>query len=407
MPGSIIQSHPINTREGYDMISETQKVTAGYFTDGGTLLAPADIYTGSVADANENYYFDITQAHPGSSSAETQFSVAYGHVDGSGSDAQAASANDIYAPTEAIYKQWANVLLAENEVTGGFKISSQEGDNPSSRSGSARDEFIYILIGKRTRFKDRINRKNWTISLSGSDSRGSGSLGTGAIPFEGTVLKLTDDSSTTKATSTVAGPRYNIVSGSNGTVAQAASVKNYGWFYPDQGVMVFSGTELSASIPGMSGSGTAATAPNKVAEFHESSTPHVNNGQYISSSGFAPNTTNTANAKNALRFINCLKHSSTVNADSVLNFRSEEDQNATSYFCRVKGAQANFSTSPTFISGAFNELRHNTMWGNPTTFITGVQLYDGAGNIVAVGALSTPLKKNFFSEATIKVKLTY
>ena len=85
MPGSIIQSHPLDAREGFDMISETQKVTAGYFTDGGNSLAPTNIFTGSVADANEAYYFDIVQEHPLTSSAETQFSVAYGHIYGSGS----------------------------------------------------------------------------------------------------------------------------------------------------------------------------------------------------------------------------------------------------------------------------------------------------------------------------------
>ena len=67
----------------------------------------------------------------------------------------------------------------------------------------------------------------------------------------------------------------------------------------------------------------------------------------------------------------------------------------------------NFSNSPTFISGSLNELRQSTMKGNPTTFISSVQLYNNSGDIVAVGNLSTPLKKNFSSEATIKVKLTY
>ena len=47
------------------------------------------------------------------------------------------------------------------------------------------------------------------------------------------------------------------------------------------------------------------------------------------------------------------------------------------------------------------------MKGNPNTFISQVHLYNGAGEMVAVGNLSTPLKKNFTSEATIKVKLTY
>jgi hypothetical protein len=67
----------------------------------------------------------------------------------------------------------------------------------------------------------------------------------------------------------------------------------------------------------------------------------------------------------------------------------------------------NFSNNPTFVSGSLNELRQEKMKGNPNTFITSVQLYNDAGDMVAVGNLSTPLKKNFSSEATIKVKLTY
>ena len=54
-----------------------------------------------------------------------------------------------------------------------------------------------------------------------------------------------------------------------------------------------------------------------------------------------------------------------------------------------------------------NKLRHSKMRDNPQTFITAVQLYNSEGHMVAVGNLSTPLKKNFSTEATIKVKLTY
>jgi hypothetical protein len=52
-------------------------------------------------------------------------------------------------------------------------------------------------------------------------------------------------------------------------------------------------------------------------------------------------------------------------------------------------------------------MRQKTMWNNPNVYVTQVQLYNGNGDVVAVGNLSTPLKKNFSSEATIKVKLTY
>ena len=47
------------------------------------------------------------------------------------------------------------------------------------------------------------------------------------------------------------------------------------------------------------------------------------------------------------------------------------------------------------------------MRGNPQVFITGIGLWNAGGQLVAIAKLSSPLKKNFSSESTIKIKLTY
>ena len=47
------------------------------------------------------------------------------------------------------------------------------------------------------------------------------------------------------------------------------------------------------------------------------------------------------------------------------------------------------------------------MEGDPTTFITTVGLYNSRDELVAVGKLSSPIVKNYQTEATIKVKLSY
>ena len=361
-----------------DKMVDTQKVTTGYFTGGGGQLDASSIYTGSLAAGNEKYYFNITQTHPDSSSAETQFSVAYGHAGGSGSQ---TDSDNVEGPTEAIYEQWASTLLGENEISGGFNIS-KTGTSGVHYSGGGRDEDVYVLVGKRARFKDRLNKKNWTIVLSGSNSSGTGL----------NKLHLTDDSNTTNGTATIAGTRYNIVSGTDGTVTTAASTRTFGWIYPEMGTMVFSAAELSASIPGTS------DGINMTASFDKSRGVV----SHLSCSGFAPNTSTNSNSNNALRFVNCLQPTG-----AYLKFRSEEDQVSVSYFCRTKAQQLNFSNSPTFVSGSYNEIKHRTMWGNPTVYISGVGLYNDTGQLVAIGKLSTPLKKNFSSEATIKVKLTY
>ena len=96
-----------------------------------------------------------------------------------------------------------------------------------------------------------------------------------------------------------------------------------------------------------------------------------------------------------------------MGSSTSLRLRSEEDQTQENYFCRIRAEQYNFSANPTFVSGSKNKVRNLDMHGNPQTFITGVGLYNSSGQLLAIAKLSSPLKKNFASEATIKVKLTY
>ena len=264
------------------------------------------------------------------------------------------------------------------------------GDDPIV-SGQA-DSHIYVLVGKRARFKDRMNKKAWTLRLSGSEcAYQDDTVKHAGMP----ELVLTDDSATQPATATPGGLRYNIVSGSLGSVFKAHTVATYGWYYPEMGCMVFSGNMLSKSICGPFVIHLTSASFNV--------TKDLADVVYSSSRGLAPNLDNSGNPKNALRFINCMQQ---VDGNT-LRLRSEEDQTQENYFCRIKANDYNFSSNPTFVSGSLNKLRHTTMIGNPNTFITGVGLYNASGQLLATARLSSPLKKNFASEATIKVKLTY
>ena len=374
-------AHAIHDEE---KITETLKVTSGYFTNGDGTLEGEKTYTGSLSDSNEKYYFNVTQTHPLTSSAETQFSVTFGHMKGSGSDAygDTSSPSGLKSETQAIYKQFSNLLLDPTEASGGFKIA-KTGGTTVALGASTLDEAIYVLVGKRNRFKDRINKKAWTLQFRGRETTGS----------SWTELKLTDDSAIKNSVSTPAGDRYNIVSGAAGNVVGNGikDQKCYGWFYPDMGMMIFSAAELSGSIPGPKGFVSSS--------FDNSSTTIG----ALTSSGFAYNDTATTNPQNALSFVQCMTNVEGTN----FRLRAEEDQTQINYFCRIKPADANFSNNPTFVSGSKNKVRNTDMIGNPTTFISGVGLYNAMGQLVAVARLSSPLKKNFSSEATIKVKLTY
>ena len=371
---------PISNIEGQDRIKYTEKVTAGYFPAGAGQLNNNMIYTSSLGSSNTKYYFNITNDHPTSASSEAVMSVAYGHWAGSGSFIQ----TDTKSESQVVYRQWAQRVLASSAITGGFYISS----NGSSAAQSGRDDDIYILVGKRERFKDRVNPKNWVIALSGSDTVHSGS----------TLLYMTDDSDVaSNATQTPAGVRYNIVQAadSTGVTYTPASTRTMGWFFPDAGTWIFSGAELSASIRG---SGSAANLQTQFLQPVNLSTVST----ISMSNGFNAALGTEEDKQNALRFVNCLRGPS-----SFLKIRSEEDQTSVSYFCRLRAGDANFSNNPTYVSGSENKIRHKEMSGNPQTFISAVGLEDANENLIAVAKLSKPLRKNFSSEATIKVKLTY
>ena len=367
----------LDPTEGMDKITQTEKVTSPYFSDGTVTLGGDNLKSASLTDTNEDYFFGI--AHNDTLTTE-EFNVAFGSTNGHG-----GAKDDTKSKTEAIYKQYANLLLAPTEVTGGFHISNQGSAGVLTTAGT-KDTEIFVLTARRSNMKDRLNKGTFTIALSGSTSDAGKLdefLGTGSA-----ILKLTDDSKTTDPTATPVGDRFNIVSGALGTVHNAATSHSFGFFYPDQGIVVLSAAELSASIPGREvGSDDTVVFAS------------------ASQDGFGFITSSGTNTNQALRMVNCLRAGGSANTG--LTFRDEEDQVSAQYFCRVKSGQMNFSNNPTFVSGSLNELRQTTMKGNPTTFISQVQLYNAAGEMVAVGNLSTPLKKNFSSEATIKVKLTY
>lgn len=360
-------------------------VTQGYFSNGAGLLQGSNIHTGALAASNEKYYFNVTNTHPLSSSAENQFSVAFGHRGGSGSNVLAGNETPtLKGETEAIYKQFSSLLLPTHIVSGGFHISNQ--GSAGQLSAGTPDDFIYTLVANRERYKDKLDNKSWTIKLKGRDTAG----------VESGIISLTDDSVSNTQTGSFsgpAGPRYNIVSGAAGSVTTAASVRTFGHFYPQMGVMVFSGAELSSSIPGPS-QGTSMTA---------SFDAKGASATFRSASGFAPNLNDTANPKNALKLVNCLRNIGTND----IRLRSSQEQEKLSYYCTVMTDQCNFTTNGTFTSGSQGKMRHKSMYSNPNVYITGVGLHNAEGVLMAVAKLSTPILKNFGSQHTIKVNLTY
>ena len=367
-----------------DVILDETKVTAGFFTGNLGTLSKGNLTTSSKSATQKNYYYDMQY------SSEDQLSVAFGHIRGSGSGAA--------SETKAIYMHFKNVLLSSADLastaSNGFKFS---GFFPSTGSTAGTvdmtgttsntsdyEDFMYFIVADRARMKDKVNAKNWTLKLSGSIT--SSGI-TEAIESSASILSLTDDSATVMGEATPAGVRYNVVSGSDGTIVAASSSKYYGWIYPDMGIIALRGRVVSSSLPGATGAVDSASFQDFTAT--------------ALGTGLAPELSVDGTADNAIKLANAVTMAEQ-------KFRSEEMQKSKSYFIRAFANDMNFSNNPTFTSGSENRIRFDEMIGYPSSFITTVGLYQGSPpKLVAIGKLSGPVEKNYGTEATIKVKLTY
>ena len=74
------------------------------------------------------------------------------------------------------------------------------------------------------------------------------------------------------------------------------------------------------------------------------------------------------------------------------------------YFLRVKHYNFNLSNNPTFVNEDSTLLQF--MINNPTTFVTSVGLYNEKKELLAVGKLPKPMRKDFNEETVINVKIS-
>lgn len=199
------------------------RVTDGLFT-GGTGSITSFFTSSAQSSSFGNYYYDIYDRNPNTdSTAEVQFSIAYGNVSGSG----APPVPDSNVPTKAIYFQHRNLLLNQTALRFTF-------------AGSVQSDGIYVINISRSRLKLKMDAGNWELRLK-SGTR---------------TVRLIDDSlDTTDINAGQAGRIYNIVSGtlnldnSNPPTIKTAAANEpsggYGLFYPDLGMIVLNPLALS------------------------------------------------------------------------------------------------------------------------------------------------------------------
>ena len=336
------------------------EVTTGMWSgDTGSLSA---IYTSSVQVANSGeFYYDLYNGVSPTTS-DIQFSVAYGHVSGGGSPSL-INKNDSTVPTQVIYSQYRNILLAEDVDKFSF-------------NGVFSDD-IYVINIERARLRQAIDPGNWQLGLSGSkgvftfiDNSGLGSAVVGNL---------------------VANNVYEIRSGSLTAGLNTATTQSFGLIFPDFGVIILSPSAISSSV--------GFTQVTSVGQALAAKTGSI--APYAPYTG-SDSTVYLYQHEGLVRSI-----SGSMAAGSPFIARSAESITSTNYFIRLKNNNYNYSNNPTYYTGSNPQQVLEPFRVKPITYVTTIGLYNDQNELLAVAKLSRPIQKSTDKEALIRVRLDY
>ena len=171
------------------------------------------------------FRIDVYNAPTSSTNEEIQYSVLYGHVNGSGSlDFTNDTGSFGKSPSRDVYSQYRT--LVNGDIISNFTF------------GNTTPDDIFVININRSRYRQNLKPGTLNIKLTGDNGE----------------FLFTDDSVTATGSSenTEVGRQFNIVSGSNGVMSGSllnqTDSGSYGLFYPDAGFLVFNGAAISHSV---------------------------------------------------------------------------------------------------------------------------------------------------------------
>jgi hypothetical protein len=347
-----------------DVIENQQEiVTKGLWT--GNIANLLTFYTSSSETATQKqYYYEVYNSASGTT-AEPQFSVAYGNRNGSGSLIVGGGGNNDTV-SRAIYSQYKLLLLEPGDTT--FTINGTNTDH------------IYVLNINRARFREQLDPGNLQINLAQLSGSYANNVATGSnviVSSSGKYITLIDDSNVnTIPTVGTSGRRYNLVSGSlDAGIYNSTAPHYYGMVYPQLGIVILNANTLNASASFNTVTGSNINGDNSFKLLTSISGAALITDAYGEKLGFEA--------------------------------RSSEQVKSAHYFVRVKNAEYNFSNNPSFVTGSDGDFSQPTFANDPQVYITTVGLYNNSGEMLAVAKLSKPLLKSFTREALVKVKLQF
>ncbi len=374
-----------------DVQTIDQEVTTGLWTGDTGSLVNFYYSTTQLAKNNSKYFVDVYNSDPATtSSAEVQFSIAYGNRTGLGSPTLNQDDNSTLA-TQGVYAQMRNILLDPEDSQFIFY------------AGNAKDE-IYAVVVSRARFKGYVDPGNWQLTLSGSNG----------------VRTFIDDSSQTLGTRrsfAKNGLVFNVVSGSisgvsGSTIAgyTGSASQGFGLFYPQMGIIILNPDEIQETVgftPRASGL-VGIVSQSQSGENTGSATAFVAAADLVDPlRSFTASLAGTGGVYSDQYNWHGLYRSMVLGAD--FQARSAEIIASTHYFLRLNSKDYNYSNNPSYATGSTGAITNADFEerSGTRTFVTSVGLYNDSNELLAVAKLSRPLEKSFAKEALLRVRLDF
>jgi len=319
-----------------DSVISSETIVRGMWTADSANLTT--FFTSSIVTSS--YYLNIYDT---AATSSLQFSVQYGHSEGSGSSDINSGVADV-TPTRVTYGQYRSLIYND--------------ENSSFNFGGITSKDFFALNIARSRFKESIKPGSLSLRISGSANS----------------VTLTDDSIVSGSIANFIGSNryYNLISGSSGTAATSlAGVSgSYGLLFPDLGTIILNPNALAAP----SGNGGISMTINTTNG--QSGNPNLNN-----------------------LFVR-------IKSGSLFTLQSQETVSSRYFFTRVKNNEFNYTTNPSVINES-GSLLYDTLIDNPQTYISTVGMYNDNNELLAVAKLSRPVIKDFTKESLIRIKLDY
>ena len=349
--------------------AKTEVVTTGLWSGDSGSLAQFFTASSQTTATSGYYYANVYDYNPVtfSDTAEVQFAIAYGHVNGSGSMTLDVNDSALLA-TKATYAQYRAMLLDPTDTKFSFENSA----------GTLEDSnAVYIINVSRGRYREKMDAGNWSLKLTG---------GNGTFTFiDNSGKKFGDDLGLSGRTFKVVSGSLNLGTENEATINTTVGTngKGLGLFYPDRGIIVLNAEAIGSTI------GTIANQ-----------TIYTKDGAIIQSGSVTPSHLTTSEQFNQYRLLQAIQRGGDFEARRTENISTQH------FFVRATNREFNYSNNPTYtkVDGSFVETTFET---DPQTFITTVGLLNDSNEMIAVAKTSQPIVKSFDKEVLIKVKLSF